>query len=205
MFTIPDDISEKLIEFYKEHPCYRLVDLKQYRDIMRQHVGVYLLFYHGNNPFYECIADINKEDCRLPIYVGKAVESGKRKGTSVKNTQSLYGRVNEHKRSIEHCQEQGGLSVNDFSFKVIAMHSNLVTWGEATMIRHFKPAWNSIIEGFGIHTPGVGRFEQARSVWDCLHPGRPFAEKMKKLASFDKDGKKAKISESCKQFLEQYK
>lgn len=47
------------------------------------------------------------------------------------------------------------------------------------MIERFSPLWNKVIDGFGIHDPGRGRYEQQRSLWDVLHPGRGFAEKLK--------------------------
>ena len=35
------------------------------------------------------------------------------------------------------------------------------------------------IDGFGNHDPGKGRYEQARSEWDVLHPGRVWADRLK--------------------------
>lgn len=29
------------------------------------------------------------------------------------------------------------------------------------------------------HDPGSGRYQQQRSPWDCIHPGREWAEKLK--------------------------
>lgn len=46
---------------------------------------------------------------------------------------------------------------------------------EASLIRQYKPIWNNTIDGFGNHTPGKGRFKQAKSDWDVLHPGRKWA------------------------------
>ena len=87
----------------------------------------------------------------------------------------MYGRLSEHKKSI---QAVDNLSVEDFQFKVAAMDIDLVSWGEAVLIRHFNPIWNWEISGFGIHDPGSGRAGQKRSVWDLLHPGRTFATKL---------------------------
>jgi len=86
-------------------------------------------------------------------------------------------------------------------FMVIAMSGDLVTWGEAAMIRHFQPAWNRVIDGFGIHDPGGGRAQQRRSVWDCLHPGRTFTKKLPNADEVLEADLKKKISESCKRFL----
>ena len=34
-----------------------------------------------------------------------------------------------------------------------------------------------MIDGYGNHDPGKGRYNQARSRWDVLHPGRAWALK----------------------------
>ena len=49
---------------------------------------------------------------------------------------------------------------------------------ESTLIRKHHPLWNSIVDGFGNHDPGRGRYNQARSEWDVLHPGRPWADRL---------------------------
>ena len=57
---------------------------------------------------------------------------------------------------------------------------------EASLIRKFQPLWNSIIDGFGNHDPGKGRYNQAKSGWDVLHPGRSWAERcMGKAPDYD--------------------
>ena len=50
---------------------------------------------------------------------------------------------------------------------------------EAALIRQYTPIWNSCIDGFGNHDPGSGRYDQAKSDWDILHPGRPWADKLR--------------------------
>lgn len=35
-----------------------------------------------------------------------------------------------------------------------------------------------MIDGFGNHNPGGGRYNQKPSRWDVLHPGRPWAERL---------------------------
>jgi hypothetical protein len=47
--------------------------------------------------------------------------------------------------------------------------------GESLLIENFKPLWNVLIDGFGIHAPGKGRKKQVQSKWDTLHPGRGLA------------------------------
>lgn len=56
--------------------------------------------------------------------------------------------------------------------------SNLIGTVEAALIRHYKPVWNTEIDGFGNHDPGKGRYNQAKSDWDIIHPGRPWADKL---------------------------
>jgi hypothetical protein len=55
--------------------------------------------------------------------------------------------------------------------------SPLIGTVEAALIRKYRPIWNTLIDGFGNHDPGSGRYEQAKSDWDVCHPGRGWAEK----------------------------
>jgi len=50
---------------------------------------------------------------------------------------------------------------------------------EAAVIKWKKPLWNSYLDGFGNHDPGKGRYEQAKSEWDVVHPGRIWVDKCK--------------------------
>ena len=50
---------------------------------------------------------------------------------------------------------------------------------EASLIRQYTPIWNSCIDGFGNHDPGSGRYDQAKSDWDILHPGRSWADRLR--------------------------
>lgn len=53
-----------------------------------------------------------------------------------------------------------------------------VATAEVLLINKYKPLWNISVSGFGIHDPGKGRYNQAKSDWDMLHPGREWAERM---------------------------
>ena len=57
--------------------------------------------------------------------------------------------------------------------------SDMIGTLEAAVIKWKKPLWNSYLDGFGNHDPGRGRYEQAKSDWDVVHPGRLWAEKCK--------------------------
>jgi len=40
-----------------------------------------------------------------------------------------------------------------------------------------NPTYITAVDGFGNHDAGRGRYEQAKSDWDVIHPGRAWAEK----------------------------
>jgi len=147
---------------------------------------------------YSCVSKANENNCCLPIYIGKALTGGRRKGTSL-GTQTLYSRLGEHKKSIK---KGNGLEVNEFMFKVVAMEIDLVSWGEGVLIRHFQPVWNQVIDGFGNHDPGKGRNQQRRSVWDTLHPGREWAGKLPNFDPIDEAVLQIKVETLCRVTLE---
>ncbi len=47
------------------------------------------------------------------------------------------------------------------------------------MIAKFAPIWNTLLEGFGNHDPGSGRYNGKIPKWDVMHPGRAWAVKCK--------------------------
>jgi hypothetical protein len=139
--------------------------------------GIYAIYYTGAFPAYQPVAKLNvKKRFEQPIYVGKAVPSGARKGgfglDSLKES-VLYKRLNEHAKSIE---AASNLDLKDFSCRYLVLQDDIwIPLGESLMISRFQPLWNVLIEGFGIHSPGTGRKKQVRSKWDTLHPGRELA------------------------------
>ncbi|MDQ7074381.1 MAG: Eco29kI family restriction endonuclease [Gammaproteobacteria bacterium] len=140
--------------------------------------GVYALYYNGDCPLYQKIYSQNKD---LPIYVGKAVLPGWRQGrnTDKEQTPALFRRLREHSRSINSAHN---LELAHFACKFVVLKSqeaDLIGTVEAAMTRRHNPLWNSHIDGFGNHDPGKGRYEQAKSEWDALHPGRAWAERLK--------------------------
>ena len=140
--------------------------------------GVYAIYYAGNFPAYKTIADKNKNDkWEQPIYVGKAVPKGARKGVGLglPAGRVLHARLKEHADSIT---EAKNLNTKDFWCRYLVVDDIWIPLGESLLIEMFKPIWNIVIEGFGIHDPGGGRAKQKRSPWDVLHPGRGFADKL---------------------------
>lgn len=200
VFKAPENLARDLIEFFDERDCHRLTKLARLRSTIENYIGVYALYYTGDHPLYECVNSANRGGCHLPIYVGKAVPRGARTGRAEREgrttaSNNLYGRLNEHRRSIEQAEN---LDVEDFHFRVAAMEIDLVAWGESVLIGHLQPAWNQIISGFGIHDPGGGRAQQQRSVWDRLHPGRTAARRLPVADPVDEAGYKSEIDDLCR-------
>jgi hypothetical protein len=113
-----------------------------------------------------------------PIYVGKAVPKGARKGGLGLDAAlglALRSRLREHARTIE----QTNLRLLDFHCRTLTVDDIWIPLGENVVIEKFQPLWNRVIDGFGIKTPGKGRAGQRRSSWDELHPGRAFVGRLK--------------------------
>jgi hypothetical protein len=141
--------------------------------------GVYAIYYKGDFEPYHPISERNI-DARFeqPIYVGKAVPKGGRKGGlgyDAAKGYALRDRLNQHATSIQQAQN---LSIADFDFRALTVDDIWIPLGENVLIDKFKPLWNRVIDGFGNKDPGKRRATQYRSSWDVLHPGRAFAEKL---------------------------
>jgi Eco29kI restriction endonuclease len=141
--------------------------------------GVYAIYYSGPFAAYAPIAAENRDGkSRQPIYVGKAIPKGGRKGglgpVAATGT-ALRDRLRQHAASIEQSQN---LKPTDFLFRALVVDDIWIPLGENMLIEQFKPVWNLVIDGFGNNDPGVGRTKQKRSPWDVLHPGRTWAQKL---------------------------
>lgn len=137
--------------------------------------GIYAIYYCGDFPAYEAIANCNRGGCfRTPIYVGKAVPKGARKGGDLEASHGkvLHDRLKQHKRSIE---EASNLNIADFHCRYLVADDIWIPLGESLLIAKFDPLWNKLIDGFGNHDPGKGRHAGLRPRWDVLHPGRSWA------------------------------
>lgn len=142
--------------------------------------GVYALYYRGFFSAYEKIrfdeTELRQAATNLvPIYVGRAIPSGGRKGGAEignEKKKEVYNRLKKHFQSIDQVEN---LDVSDFCFRALIVDEIWIPLGEALLIARFRPVWNTLIDGFGNHAPGRGRQNQKRSRWDTLHPGRPYA------------------------------
>jgi len=145
--------------------------------------GVYALYYTGKNKIYHQYGELNRLEYKYPIYVGKAVPKGWRQSRvsddSANTSYELYSRIREHGRNIEKVEE---VDIQDFSCRFMifeAESSDMIGTIEAALIKLNRPLWNSALDGFGNHDPGKGRYNQAKSDWDVLHPGRIWADRCK--------------------------
>ena len=141
--------------------------------------GVYALYYSGDFAPYAPIAAKNVEGrFEQPIYVGKAIPEGGRKGgltLDARAGRSLRDRLAQHAATIA---EAENLDLAHFHYRSLVVDDIWIPLGENMLIELFRPIWNKLIDGFGNKTPGRGRAGQARSPWDVLHPGRRFVERL---------------------------
>jgi len=176
-FTCPKfkSVIQEAVSFMMHSPIHALPPAGRFPG-----AGVYALYYCGDFEHYNHIVITDQDNPQTPIYVGKAVPPGWRVGRVGRigpSVQPLYRRLAEHAGSIN---EVENLDASDFCCRFIILggtESDLISACESQLIRQFAPVWNTVVDGFGNHTPGKGRFGQARSEWDVLHPGRSWASR----------------------------
>lgn len=141
--------------------------------------GVYALYYTGRTGIYGKYGELNRLAYDYPIYVGKAVPKGWRQARTADNpnaqSSELFSRLREHSRNISVVE---GLDLSDFMCRFVIFEdagSDMIGTIEAALIKLNRPLWNTALDGFGNHTPGEGRFDQAKSDWDVIHDGRSWA------------------------------
>lgn len=133
--------------------------------------GVYTIHYVGAFPSY---VDMSDEE---PIYVGKADLPGKRQGraSAKRNVPALYRRLAKHAESIDNAWN---LKLDDFRCRWLVLDPVWIGLTEQVLISEYRPIWNVTVDGFGNNDPGKGRYNQRRSQWDTLHPGRTWAVRL---------------------------
>lgn len=143
--------------------------------------GVYALYLVNPDGPYGALGRYNEESKgRLdwPIYVGKAVPKGVRKGGAdfgAGRGSAIYSRLSQHAKSIGQARS---LNLADFRSRFLVTAPVWIKLAENVVIREYRPVWNAVVDGFGNHDPGVRRAPQHRSKWDTLHPGRSWAVKL---------------------------
>ena len=172
-----NEIIKDTIRFFNGTPVHVLPPPDKFSG-----TGVYGLYYTGNFDQYKEETSRNRISYSSPIYVGKAVPQGwrqSRQTSNQKTSSELFRRLTEHSKSIESSKN---LTLDSFHCRFMILEDesiDLIGTIEAALIRQYLPIWNSTIDGFGNHDPGSGRYEQAKSDWDVLHPGRHWASKCK--------------------------
>lgn len=160
--------------------------------------GIYAIYYTGDFSEYELVRSRNIDNAwSLPIYVGKAVPKGGRQGLDAgqnPNHAAVWSRLSEHARSIESATN---LSINDFHARWLIVDDIWIALGESALLRETRPLWNAMVDGFGNHDPGQGRYNGLVPQWDTLHPGRTWASR---LAARDADAAQS-IARDAKQYL----
>lgn len=141
--------------------------------------GVYAIYYTGSFPAYSRIAEKNAGDAfDLPIYIGKAIPQGGRKGgldADAAGGTKLAERLGDHAKSIS---EVSNLDLADFYVRFLVVDDIWIPLGENMLIHSFKPIWNRAVDGFGNKVPGARRTTQFKSPWDVLHPIRKGFERL---------------------------
>lgn len=141
--------------------------------------GIYAIYYQGDFKPYRPVA---LAGCEWPIYVGKAMPPGARKGLvglDASPGRKLYERLRQHHNSAKAATN---LDERDFRCRYLVVDDIWIPLAERLLIGHYRPLWNGVVDGFGIHAPGgtpggtTGRAGQQKSAWDTLHSGRSFAK-----------------------------
>lgn len=163
--------------------------------------GVYMLYYVGNSPLYTQLAERNRGGkFQSPIYVGKAVPAGARKGgfaLDVDHGTALLKRLTEHSDSIS---AVNNLELEDFYCRFLVVDDIWIPLAESLLIEKFVPVWNRVLDGFGNHDPGKGRHSGKMPYWDCVHPGREWANRLQPCAYTKQELEEKVISYLSMQF-----
>jgi len=83
---------------------------------------------------------------------------------------------------VEQCTN---LHREDFRCKFLVVDDIWIPLGESLLINRFRPVWNVVVDGFGNHDPGGGRYNQQIAPWDILHPGRVWSAKLQAHRKLD--------------------
>ncbi|WP_018119379.1 Eco29kI family restriction endonuclease [Corynebacterium mastitidis] len=170
-----DNLGASIARALDDEPVVPLTEIQRFDG-----AGIYALYYTGDFPAYELLAERNREQPgSWALYIGKAEAENARKGEANQATVTvgtkLFNRVRNHRSSIDAAQN---LNAEDFHVRMLAVAPTWIPLAEVVAIRLHRPVWNAIVDGLGNHNPGKGRKDMMRPRWDTLHPGRGWAEKL---------------------------
>lgn len=164
--SIADSLARELLD----QPCGPLPPAQRFNG-----AGVYALYYRGPFAEYAPLASRNQDSCEAPIYIGKAVPKGGRKGVNVETgsrSTALLSRLSQHAVSIDAATN---LDLSDFRCRYRVIEELFIDLAERTLIQRYKPLWNAVLDGFGNKDPGEKRYTGKRPAWDEVHPGRKWS------------------------------
>jgi len=157
------NLATAVVNALLEQEPIRLTELRRFEG-----AGVYAMYYSGAFDLYEPLLMANRENAwRVPIYIGKAIPAGGRKGAVSEDHQSepaLFKRLTEHQKSIV---QAANLEAADFFVRYLRVDDLWIPLGERLAINRYTPLWNYFLDGFGNHAPGKGRSRA------CGHSGFP--------------------------------
>jgi hypothetical protein len=189
------ELVKDAVRFFNGTPVHEVPPLEAFTG-----TGVYAIYCIGKTSPYQKYGELNRLAYNHPIYVGKAVPKGWRQSRTSDDASStsseLHSRLRQHSRSISSTSgldqtgfQLAGLQLSDFKCRFVIVEgdaSDMIGTIEAALIKLHRPLWNTTLDGFGNHDPGRGRYQQARSDWDVIHPGRAWAEKCQGIVN-DRD------------------
>ncbi len=107
--------------------------------------GVYAIYYHGDFDGYRSLVEASEVS---PIYVGKAVPAGARKGgrSPSPGRRELHHRLKEHSESID---QADNLRLEHFTCRYLVVVPVWITLAERFLVDHYQPVWNVAVDGFG--------------------------------------------------------
>lgn len=155
--------------------------------------GLYAIYYVGES--VDLYAPLSRKT--IPLYVGQARSTNSATGRTNPNARPLFNRVRQHRRSIN----EGGLPVDEFSVRLLAMPDVHIDLGENGLRVGYKPVWNSVLNGFGSHEQGSTTRQSSRSKWDTVHQGR---SRTYGGTRHDVDALTAEVQEAVRQQVEEY-
>ena len=104
--------------------------------------GIYVIYYTGNYEPYSKLGELNRggDGPTVPIYIGKAIPSGGRKGLADPEISAkgrkLFERLEMHRKSIE---AVGNLELEDFVCRYLVVDDVWIPLGESLLIQRHRP------------------------------------------------------------------
>lgn len=125
----PENLGLSVAEALLKNPVHPLGEVASFSG-----AGIYAIYYTGNFPAYSVIAKRNR-DAKFgsPIYVGKAIPEGGRKGGKAAGEykgSSLFRRLSEHADSIRAASST--LDLGDFHCRYLVVHEVWIPRGIAS-------------------------------------------------------------------------